>query len=645
MKKIITSILLVAALFNFTGCQKYLDVNRNTDAPDEIEAVLYLPGILSAYQGMYWDIRALGPLTQMMATNNYTTFAQNYYSAGSDAGGEIWRMNYWLQGKNLENMITLSEADGAWTLAGIGYAIKAFSWDALTKYHGEAPLKQAYVQGLLSHDYDSQEEIMAQARDWAKTAIEYLAKDDEFDYGSYLKSGDIVYGGDKAKWTKFAHSVIVSDLAALSRKKDFAEKYAPELIEHAALAIDTNDSNFAVKRGGGGADAQFSAYNNFWGTYRGNLSYTSSSTHYWYVQSDYIVELMTGTVPEYDEATGERVDNDPNSKVPKRLWKLAEPQIICDTLPDAGHFDPRVAAKLTTADASKYFDETKDKDAIKAYGYVGGSFTSQAGPTGATTPTLYGYRTVSATTAVEGSGRWLFRDDAPYILLTASEIQFELAEAYFVTNRKAEALAAFKKGIELDMAFTASYLNPGGVLMDDKGEKVAGGSLPGGSMIDRNTFNDLATEYLNGPYVDGITAGSLTLSHIMMQKYVALWPWGALEAWTDLRKYHYDIDYTGEYPTKGNGWDVSTIEQKWDTNPNKVYKGFYLQPAQVEYRKTRYNVRNEGSPCYRVRPRYNSEYMWNLNSLKTLKPISGAADNYHCSIPWFAYPGDMPESL
>ena len=37
--------------------------------------------------------------------------------------------------------------------------------------------------------------------------------------------------------------------------------------------------------------------------------------------------------------------------------------------------------------------------------------------------------------------------------------------------------------------------------------------------------------------------------------------------------------------------------------------------------------------------------MWNLNSLKALKPIAGDADNYQCSIPWFAYPGDIPQSL
>ena len=110
-----------------------------------------------------------------------------------------------------------------------------------------------------------------------------------------------------------------------------------------------------------------------------------------------------------------------------------------------------------------------------------------------------------------------------------------------------------------------------------------------------------------------------------------------------MRKYHYDINYTGEYPSNGNGWGQAVLDQKWDTDPTKVYKGLYMAPAQVEGRRGSYAVQNEGSPSYRLRPRYNSEYMWNIPSLEALKPIPGTADNYQTSIPWFAYPGEMPQ--
>ncbi len=128
-------VLLTLLLFLTTSCEKYLDVNQNQDAPDYVEGYLYLAGITQQYQGMYWDVRATGPLTQMMGTSvaAFQQFAKHYYSVGTDNGGEIWRVVYWLQGMNLENMINQSIATEEYTLAGIGLAMKAYSWDQMTK--------------------------------------------------------------------------------------------------------------------------------------------------------------------------------------------------------------------------------------------------------------------------------------------------------------------------------------------------------------------------------------------------------------------------------------------------------------------------------------------------------------------------------
>ncbi len=41
-------------LFN-TGCDDYLDVNKNVDSPDYVEDYLYLSGILQTYQDVTWD--------------------------------------------------------------------------------------------------------------------------------------------------------------------------------------------------------------------------------------------------------------------------------------------------------------------------------------------------------------------------------------------------------------------------------------------------------------------------------------------------------------------------------------------------------------------------------------------------------------
>lgn len=618
MKRLYIYVVFIVVLLS--GCKKYLDVNRNTDAPAYVDGYLYLAGVTQQLQGIYWDIRAVGPLTQMMGTTGYTTFASNYYTEGSDAGGEIWRVVYWLQGMNLENLINQSIAAEDWTLAGIGYALKAYGWDMLTKVHAELPMKDAFVPGLLAHHYDYQKDVYPQVREWAYKAIELLEKQDTHEYGTKISANDFIYGGDKEKWKKFAYAVIVRNLASLSNKKEFNANYAQELITAAEKSFRSIDDDATVRVTGGSLSAPYKEYNNFWGTARDVLSYT-------YFQHEYAVQVFTGSVPEYNETTGDKIPVSGSTNFP---YKVAANQIITDTLVNLpGHFDPRVVVKLSTISNPTFLNQG-NADSVKKYRYIGGGFTSTTGPIG-TAPSFYGRNIASATagTIHDGIGRWLYRDDAPYILMTYAEIKFCLAEAYWKLGQKSQAFDAFKAGVQADMDFSAKYIYPG-----------KEGSATGGDKITKALFTTLANQYVAGPYVNQLA--DLTLSHIMMQKWVALYPWGAPEAWVDMRKYFYDIKYNGEYPANGNGWIQGIVDQKMDSDPTKVYKGFYLAPAQVQNRKISYNVKNEGSPCFRIRPRYNSEYMWNLEALKGLVPIAGTADNYHTSIPWFAYPGEVP---
>lgn len=648
MKKILAIILTAVCLFSLSSCESYLDVNKNVDAPDYVDGYLYLPGILSAMQGVYWDIRATGGLTQMLYHSSYGNYDNHFYSAASDNAGETWRYVYWLHGKNLENMINQSLEAENWTLAGIGLAIKAFDWDALTKLNGDAPFYQAYEIGRLSHDYDYQEVIYPAIDSMAQDALKYLEMDDQTNYGQNLKKGDLVYGGDKAKWIKFVHSVMVANYASLTCKNNFVSEYYPKLVQHAALAMADNGDNFEVTVAGGGSEALFSAYNNFWGVYRGNTDNAC--------QGDYAVQIMTGTVPAYDHNSGDKIMADlaPDQEDynPYYPYKLAEPQYICDTLKELGHFDPRVTLKLGTLD-SKYYDRMDDIDFIMSWKYFGGTSSSATTPKNASSgqiANVWGTRSnaYASSGTYDGQGRWLFFNDAPYVIMTAAEIKFMLAEAHWKAGKKAEAFQVWKEAVALDVRGNADYMVTGGGAnqtgTDADGNPVysVGGKLPGGDHVTKAVYNKMAEAYIAGPYVEGLSIDDFTLSHIMMQKYVALYPWGASEVWVDLRKYHYDIPHSSEVPKMGDGWDdITSMNHKWDEDPTKVFKGFYLAPMRVQNKNSKFDYRNEGSPCYRLRPRYNSEYMWNKPALENLKPDSGNTEKYQCSIPWFAYPGDV----
>ena len=365
---------------------------------------------------------------------------------------------------------------------------------------------------------------------------------------------------------------------------------------------------------------------------------------------------MTGTVPVYDEG-GNKIYAEPaegqDDPDPYYSYVYADKQIICDRSLETGHFDPRHVVKLGSTDA-RFYNNMANLDSIKSWRYYGGSVGSSAAQNciQGTVANMWGCRTAgyNSTPSVDGQGRWLYRNDAYYIFMTPAEMKFDMAETYWKMGDKASALAVWKEAVCLDVDFTAIDLYPGKPKTDGKDEfgndkYVQYGDLPGGDVITAAAYKQLAQEYKDGPYVNGMSLADFTLSHIMMQKWVSLFPYGSNEAWVDLRKYMYDIEYTGEYPTYDNGWNMTTLNSKRDENPDKVYKGFYLQPSQVQGRRGAFTHDNHGSPCFRLRPRYNSEYMWNKTGLGNIKPIDGLALNYHCSIPWFAYPGEMPETL
>ena len=602
----------------FTSCQEWLDVNKNIDAPDYVDAHLYLSGVIQEFWNYFYDgdVASAG-LTRMMS--GHSDFAAHSYTSANDRAGSMWRMTYWQQGMNLENMINQSVEAENWTLAGIGYAIKAFSWDALTKYHGDVILTQAFEPGRTSFDYDYQDVVYAKVAEWYDTAISYLEMEDATVYGTKLTGNDYIYGGDKAKWIKFCYSGKIRQLSSLANKSNFVSEIGPELVGYADKAILSNADNATVTVNGGGPDEPFSAYNNFWGTARGNLG-TS------YSQSGYAVRVMTGTVPLYDE-NGEKIEcEDTLINWDSRYKYMLNPvQIVTDTNVMAeGHFDPRVVAKLGSMTDS-CFQNIENLDSIKRHRYFSG--TSPFG------------RNAGASTTYDGQGRWLYHDKAPYILMNAAEIKFCVAEAYFRMGDKTNALIWWKEAVADDMEFTASYLKPGKAAASEK-------EVTGGDKITKALFDQAAAEYLAGPFVGQITADELTMSHIMMQKFVALYPWGANEIWVDMRKNFYDVEFEGDYPYNGNGWNKNEVMQKRDDDPTKVYKGYYLAPANFSGYRSRYSqTKNlEGSPCFRIRPRYNSEYMWNIPGLHAIRPIPGDAVYYQCSIPWFCYPNGYPET-
>lgn len=199
---------------------------------------------------------------------------------------------------------------------------------------------------------------------------------------------------------------------------------------------------------------------------------------------------------------------------------------------------------------------------------------------------VWGY---AATPPAGSSTRYIFDDKSRFPAMTYAQLQFVKAEAAYRAGDKATALAAYKNAI----AAHFDFVNARNLDASSNATQI--------TTAEKNAF-------LADPNIVPATAAGLTLTHIMSQKYIALWGWGHNETWLDMRRYHYtDID-----PASGR----------------QVYPGFVL-PTTTLYGD------NAGKPVQRIRPRYNSEYVWNLASLKT---IGGDAADYHTKPLWITQP-------
>ncbi len=194
--------------------------------------------------------------------------------------------------------------------------------------------------------------------------------------------------------------------------------------------------------------------------------------------------------------------------------------------------------------------------------------------------------------ASDARARYIFRNGSPMPVLTASEVQFMKAEAAFKKGDKATALAAYRKAIELNFD----------MLQNEYSTNVPAANVLTTSVRDNFLANTAVVPAL---------ASELTLSHIMLQKYIALYAHGAIETWVDMRRYHYT--------------DA-------DENSNQVYRDFVLPPTTGT---TAMWPDNNGKPVYRVRYRFNSEYVWNIEELRRL---GAEALDWHTKETWFSKP-------
>jgi len=545
MKYNIKYLLVISALIIMgVSCSKKIDdayANPNYDVKVAPEGLL--PQIVASMAGNYGahgpmnDIRYIGAYVQNFAyANTLSNFDRMGYT-NTDVAQSFWRSHYYDIGQNNVRMIAWAIENKQWDYAGVGKAIFAWSWLNLTTYHGEVVLKEAFNTDQITFQYDKQEDVYTEVRKLSHEALSYLNKTGDNASQTSLAKGDaFFYKGDVSKWKKFVYGVLARSFNHLTNKADYK---ADSVLFYTNLAMKESTDDGLVKF----TASLVSATNNMFGPFRANLGGASTTSPTAIRQGAYIANLMSGA----------------NSAFP-------------------GVTDPR-AIYILRLNANNTF---KGVEPNKGQAVLAANDRPE---------NFWGVPQISANNTAPANDlncRFIFRNNAPFPVMTATEISFMRAEAAFLKGDRATALVAYKDGIAKHFDLLMNYYNT---------------NVPAASLLTAT----IKANFLADPKVVPANAADLTLSMIMLQKYIAMFGYGTFETWTDMRRYHYvDLD---------------------KTTGKQVFTDFVAPSGTGLFED------NGGKLVYRMRPRFNSEYVWNINELGR---IGATQLDYHTKEQWFS---------
>ncbi len=541
-----------------SSCSKKIDdAYLNPNAPVKVPVETILPGVIGGFTafnsaagtnyGLQIDDILLGRYIQYWGS---TTAGENYGemggTIGSDNTGGIWATYYYGHGQNVNRIIEWGTQDQKWDFVGVAYAIRAWGQLELVNQYNDAILKEAFNTNLSQFHYDSANLWYDSCRLNCFKALNYLNRTDGNVNPTNLAQSDAyLNGGDLSKWKKFVYGTLARSYIDLSAKTVFTTNhYADSAIKYANLAQVTNADNtmatFSVANSSNG-------FNSYFGPTRSNIGTIR--------QGGYIADLMSGVNTGVFTGVAD----------PRTWYMLSE------------------NANGTFKGVTPWLGVTE---------YLSGTTVTANYPKNFW---RYSVPNASATTAPNNdSARYVYANEGPWPIMTASEMQFIVAEASYLKGDKATALTAYSNAVKLDFdLLTTKYTK----------------AIPAGHTISTATRD----AFLANPLIVPAAPAGLTLSQIMLQKYIALYGWGTHQTWIDMRRYHYNHD-----TDPGTG--------------QPVYTNFTPPPtAPINYLIST----NLGKYAYRCRPRYNSEYLYDIPELTRIGALNNDYITQEC---WFSLP-------
>ncbi|MBS1746778.1 MAG: SusD/RagB family nutrient-binding outer membrane lipoprotein [Bacteroidetes bacterium] len=241
MKKIFYILTITVAVLT-TGCQKFLDVNKDPNNPTDVQESLLLSpveqNISDNIQGGNASIN-IQNYVQDIAANQTNPGLWNYQSFNIDFDGD-WYNFYVVCLNNLKILNDKAEANGNYNYAAIAKILTAYTLGTATDYWNDIPYSKGFDKSNFLVPYDSQESIY----DTVQSLLSHAVSDIDKNTGVVPGTDDYFYGGNMDLWRKAAWAFKARYAIHLTKAPGHnAEQQADEALTDLQNAMQSNDDD------------------------------------------------------------------------------------------------------------------------------------------------------------------------------------------------------------------------------------------------------------------------------------------------------------------------------------------------------------------------------------------------------------------
>ena len=573
-----------------TSCKKYLDVNTDPNNPNN-ESVLVqnrLPWIQHFYQ-------------YTSGVSNYRTSAQSglYYSNNTTNGNQLsvtWTAHtgnttpyqtFFVEvASNLNDLYKSAQKQGAYRYMAAADVFHALGFMEMLDIYGEMPYTQA-ISGIASPALDDGKTIYNGCMAKLNEAISLFGIEQDATAPS-LATGDLWNGGDVNKWIKMCWGLKARYMLKLSKKSDL---YNADSILYCLSKGPQSNADNIIGPGFNNSTATDYLLGDPVVT-NGNFDYVAFGSNQRI--SQYYYNLLTNmrgsgvTDPRMTKIVPASMSNiqlDASNKVISYTWNRSIGVDVYgpSTRLVKGGATSIVAPMYATASTNVIYaiaDATERANFIAAQVAAGRPYTTSgnnvtvtykagsiyinstnylyAGDTvyvnlrssamatsgipaqGATDVSWYPSPAAFTAGAVASTGSFQVRPVSDQEILTYHEMCFIKAEVYMRKGDKANAYTAYTAGIQAHLNMMQAKLTQW---------QAAGYTATNPDMAPMNP-TAISTYLLSNAVAQG---GSLTMSDIMLQKYVAMGC--SIENFNDMRRFNFSAGNVGGFGVIYPGYD------------------------------------------------------------------------------------------